>query len=141
MVHRFCVANQTESSFLSRPGLAGGLLTYEQTGKVLGELSRQVDGIFECAASRLSLPALTEFVYCLLQASAVELASRANGGADDNSLDEADGEASVKKGLQTVVSKVKRHLTSGPVLSEDRDYSCSLTFSLFLDRYVFCPSL
>uniref|UniRef100_A0A5K3FNK2 SEC7 domain-containing protein n=1 Tax=Mesocestoides corti TaxID=53468 RepID=A0A5K3FNK2_MESCO len=62
--------------FSSDKSNLGNCLTVEQTGIVLNSLSAQVDRIFDTAAEVLSLPALLDFVCCLLQASGAELASR-----------------------------------------------------------------
>ncbi|VDN98268.1 unnamed protein product [Rodentolepis nana] len=67
MVQSFCVANAGVSE----------CLTVEQTRVVLIALSAQVDQIFDIAAEVLSLPALLEFIYYILQASGAELAARA----------------------------------------------------------------
>lgn len=66
LIQSFCEANA---------GLSD-CLTLEQTEIVLSALSAQVDQIFDTAADVLSLPALVDFIYCILQASGAELAAR-----------------------------------------------------------------
>ncbi|VDM34088.1 unnamed protein product [Hydatigera taeniaeformis] len=65
-------------SFISTNSNTGECLTVEQTGIVLSALAAQVDQIFDTAAEVLSLPALIDFLYYLLQASSVELADRSH---------------------------------------------------------------
>ncbi|KAL5108045.1 Brefeldin A-inhibited guanine nucleotide-exchange protein 3 [Taenia crassiceps] len=117
---------------------AGECLTVEQTGVVLSALANQVDQIFDTAAEVLSLPALIDFLYYLLQASSAELAARRHPQSTS-------AEHKISSNLKQVVNSVKDELVkvaklgmaslNGNIMSiEHCDSRKPQSPALFLDR-------
>ncbi|KAM7542612.1 hypothetical protein Aperf_G00000008521 [Anoplocephala perfoliata] len=113
-------------------------LTVEQTGIVLSALSAQVDQIFDTAADVLSLPALMDFIYYLLQASGAELAARSQSRPTSPELKQADNLRRTFANVKDKIFKVaKRQLTNfGGVgeLDDEEKLIKSQSLTLFLDR-------
>ncbi|KAM3186751.1 hypothetical protein ACTXT7_003721 [Hymenolepis weldensis] len=128
LIQSFCVANAGISE----------CLTVEQTGVVLSGLSAQVDQIFDTAAEVLSLPALMDFIYYILQASGAELAARAQ--PHPPSPPETKQASNLKQGVTSVKDEIfkvaKRHIAGfsggGKVNDKERKAIKSQSPSMFL---------
>lgn len=117
---------------------AGECLTVEQTGVVLSALAAQVDQIFDTAAEVLSLPALIDFLYYLLQASSAELTARSHPQSTPV-------ENKMSSNLKQAVNSVKDELVKVAKLGMASSNGNSVSFehcdphkpqspALFLDR-------
>uniref|UniRef100_A0A0R3SXB9 DUF1981 domain-containing protein n=1 Tax=Hymenolepis diminuta TaxID=6216 RepID=A0A0R3SXB9_HYMDI len=128
LIQSFCVANAGISD----------CLTVEQTGVVLSALSAQVDQIFDTAAEVLSLPALMDFIYYILQASGAELAARAQ--AHSPSPPETKQASNLKQAVISVKDEIfkvaKRQIVSfsgdGKVSDKERKAVKSQSPCMFL---------
>ncbi|KAL5968223.1 Brefeldin A-inhibited guanine nucleotide-exchange protein 3 [Taenia solium] len=125
-------------SFSASNPSAGECLTVEQTGVVLSVLAAQVDQIFDTAAEVLSLPALIDFIYYLLQASSAELAARSHPQSNpvehkvSSNLKQAVN--SVKDELVKVAKLGMASLNGNPELIEHCTSRKPQSPALFLDR-------
>nr|CDS25689.2 brefeldin A inhibited guanine [Hymenolepis microstoma] len=125
LIQSFCVVNAGVSE----------CLTAEQTRVVLIALSAQADQIFNIAAEVLSLPALLEFIYYILQASGAELAARARPPTP--SPPESKQAGNLKQAVTNVKDEIfkvaRRQFSTMKFSNEERKATESQSDSMFLD--------